>query len=117
MKTFKHGCPICQSDVTGDKEHLYYCKKCNVLFREEQIGTNTIGIEREPGYLYFIDKQGDVSRVKMARSRSDKGPKKHEKVEKFGIQKEKGYLYYLDKNGFVARKLMKRRKKGEKYGN
>ena len=25
------------------------------------------GIKREAGYLYFIDKQGDISRAKMAR--------------------------------------------------
>ncbi len=25
------------------------------------------GIKREEGYLYFIDKQGDISRAKMAR--------------------------------------------------
>ena len=28
------------------------------------------GIEKEPGYLYFVDKDGDVSRAKMARGRS-----------------------------------------------
>jgi len=26
-----------------------------------------VGIKKERGYLYFIDKQGDVSRAKMAR--------------------------------------------------
>ena len=25
------------------------------------------GVKRQDGYLYFIDKQGDVSRAKMAR--------------------------------------------------
>ena len=25
------------------------------------------GIKKEPGYLYFIDKDGDISRAKMAR--------------------------------------------------
>ena len=25
------------------------------------------GVKREEGYLYYIDKQGDVSRAKMAR--------------------------------------------------
>ena len=28
------------------------------------------GVTRESGYLYFIDKDGDVSRAKMARGRS-----------------------------------------------
>lgn len=25
------------------------------------------GIKKEPGYLYFVDKKGDVSRAKMVR--------------------------------------------------
>ncbi len=35
------------------------------------------GIKREAGYLYFVDKQGDVSRAKMAR-----GGKKKKKAKK-----------------------------------
>jgi len=27
------------------------------------------GIKKQGGYLYFIDKQGDISRAKMARGR------------------------------------------------
>lgn len=27
------------------------------------------GVKKENGYLYFVDKQGDVSRAKMARGR------------------------------------------------
>jgi hypothetical protein len=27
-----------------------------------------VGLVRESGYLYFIDKQGDVSKIAMARS-------------------------------------------------
>jgi hypothetical protein len=27
------------------------------------------GVSRESGYLYFVDKDGDVSRAKMARGR------------------------------------------------
>jgi hypothetical protein len=40
-----------------------------------------VGIKKEPGYLYFIDKDGDVSRAKMARGRkkSKKGKKKKKK--------------------------------------
>lgn len=26
-----------------------------------------VGIRKQPGYLYFIDRRGDISRVKMAR--------------------------------------------------
>ena len=28
-----------------------------------------VGVKKEGGYLYFVDKQGDVSRAKMARGR------------------------------------------------
>ncbi len=43
-------------------------------------------LEREPGYLYFIDKQGDISRTLMARgakkSTSKASKKKVEKKAK-----------------------------------
>jgi hypothetical protein len=43
-------------------------------------------LEREPGYLYFIDKQGDISRTLMARgakkSTSKVSKKKVEKITK-----------------------------------
>ena len=35
-----------------------------------------VGIKRQEGYLYFIDKQGDISRVKMARGGKKKKKKK-----------------------------------------
>lgn len=31
-----------------------------------------IGIKKEQGYLYFVDKNGDVSRAKMVRGRKKK---------------------------------------------
>ena len=31
-----------------------------------------VGIKKQPGYLYFIDKQGDTSRAKMARGGQQK---------------------------------------------
>ena len=65
------------------------------------------GVKRAEGYLYFIDKQGDVSRAKMARGGKKGG--KPEKVSKVGVKKEKGYLYFLDKQGDVARAKMARR--------
>lgn len=65
------------------------------------------GVKREDGYLYYIDKQGDVSRAKMARGGKKGG--KPEKVKKVGIKKDKGYLYFLDKQGDVARAKMARK--------
>jgi hypothetical protein len=65
------------------------------------------GITRESGYLYYVDKQGDVGRTKMARG-GKKGGKK-EKVAKAGVEKEKGYLYFVDKQGDISRAKMQRR--------
>jgi len=65
------------------------------------------GVKREDGFLYFIDKQGDISRAKMARGGKKGG--KTQKVAKMGIKKEKGFLYFLDKQGDVSRAKMVRR--------
>ena len=64
------------------------------------------GVKREDGFLYFIDKQGDVSRAKMARGGKKGGKSKRDKVAKVGVKKEKGYLYFLDKQGDVSRAKM-----------
>ena len=65
------------------------------------------GVKREDGFLYFIDKQGDIARAKMARGGKKGG--KQQKVTKVGIKKEKGFLYFLDKQGDVSRAKMVRR--------
>jgi 20S proteasome alpha/beta subunit len=71
-----------------------------------------LGVDREDGYLYFIDKQGDVSRAKMARGGKKGG--KPTKVAKAGVKKEKGYLYFLDKAGDISRAKMVRKGAGKK---
>jgi len=65
------------------------------------------GVKKEDGYLYFVDKQGDISRAKMARGRKGKKTKP-QKVQKVGVKKEKGYLYFVDKKGDVSRAKMAR---------
>ncbi|MDR1401270.1 MAG: hypothetical protein LBI98_03080 [Endomicrobium sp.] len=65
-----------------------------------------VGVKRESGYLYFIDKQGDVSRASMARGGKKSG--KPSKVKKIGLKKEKGHLYFVDKDGDVSRSVMSR---------
>ena len=65
-----------------------------------------VGVKRAEGYLYYIDKQGDVSRAKMARGGKKGG--KPEKVAKVGVKKQDGYLYFLDKKGDVSRAKMVR---------
>jgi len=71
-----------------------------------------VGVKREKGYLYFIDKQGDVSCAKMARGNKKGGNPK--KVAKVGIKRKEGYLYFLDKQGDVSCAKMKRGGKKKK---
>ena len=37
IETLKNSCPICHSDVKGNDEYLYFCQKCNILFRKEDL--------------------------------------------------------------------------------
>lgn len=71
-----------------------------------------VGVKKEEGYLYFVDKDGDISRVKMARGGKKGG--KPQKVAKVGVKKEEGYLYFVDKNGDISRaKMVRKGKKGK----
>ncbi len=38
-----------------------------------------VGVKKEPGYLYFVDKDGDISRAKMARGAAKRKPKRKKK--------------------------------------
>ena len=72
-----------------------------------------VGVKKQNGYLYFVDKQGDVSRAKMARAGKKGG--KVEKVAKAGVKKASGYLYFIDKSGDISRaKMVRGRKKKKK---
>lgn len=74
-----------------------------------------LGIKRQKGYLYYLDKKGDVSMAKMARGKKKGGGPK--KVAKCGIERKKGYLYFIDKKGDVSMAKMVRggrRKKKKK---
>ena len=64
------------------------------------------GVKRQKGYLYYLDKQGDVSRAKMARGGSKGG--RPEKIKKLGVKREEGFLYFIDKQGDVSRAKMVR---------
>lgn len=68
------------------------------------------GIKRQPGFLYFLDKNGNAARVKMAR-KGQKTDKKQEVLHKCGIKRQEGYLYFIDKNGNAARAKMARGRK------
>ena len=60
-------------------------------------------IKREPGYLYYLGKDGFVWAAPMKNNKS--GKKKKVGTEK--IAREKGFLYYLGKDGFVGKAKMK----------
>ncbi|MFH2028937.1 MAG: hypothetical protein ABIJ08_07380 [Nanoarchaeota archaeon] len=72
-----------------------------------------VGVKRKEGYLYFVDKKGNVACAKMARGKK-KGKSKIEVVAKVGITKEKGYLYFVDKQGDISCAQMVRGKKKAK---
>ena len=59
-----------------------------------------VGVKKEKGYLYFVDKHGDVSCAKMARGNKKGGSTK--KVAKVGVKKQSGYLYFIDKAGDIS---------------
>ena len=65
-----------------------------------------VGIKRKKGYLYYVDKRGNVVETKMARGRAKGGGGKV--IAKPGVKKVKGYLYFIDKKGDVSKAKMRR---------
>lgn len=59
-----------------------------------------VGIKRKKGYLYYVDKKGNVVETKMARGKSKGGGGKV--IAKPCVKKIKGYLYFIDKKGDVS---------------
>ena len=37
IETIEKGCPICHSDVKGNDIYLYFCQKCNILFKKDDL--------------------------------------------------------------------------------
>ena len=58
-----------------------------------------LGVKREEGYLYFIDKNGDVSRAAMARGGKKGG--KASKVAKAGVTKMQQWVRINDRIDLV----------------
>ena len=67
------------------------------------------GVTKQSGYLYYLDKNGNVSRVKMARGANKGG--NAEVVANAGVNRESGWLYFIDKDGDVSRAKMARGRK------
>ena len=68
-----------------------------------------VGIKRKKGYLYYVDKKGNVVETKMARGKAKGGGGKV--IAKPAVKKEKGYLYFVDKKGDVSKAKMRRGRK------
>ena len=72
-----------------------------------------VGIKRKKGYLYYVDKKGNVVETKMARGKSKGGGGKV--IAKPCVKKVKGYLYFIDKKGDVScAKMLRGGKKRKK---
>ena len=67
-----------------------------------------VGVKKQAGYHYFVDKKGNVARAKMSRGGRKKGKAKVEVVAKAGVKKKSGYLYFIDKSGDVSCAKMSR---------
>lgn len=67
-----------------------------------------LGIKKEEGWLYYLDKKGNVSRAKMGRGR--KASKvKPQLVARAGVKRVAGCLYFIDKQGDVSSAKMSRK--------
>jgi hypothetical protein len=76
------------------------------------------GVKREKGFLYYIDKKGNICKVKMARGGSG-GRGSPVVLVKSGIKRMEGHLYFIDKQGDISCVAMsrggrKRKAKGTK---
>jgi len=72
-----------------------------------------VGVKREEGWLYYLDKKGDVARVNMKRA-GKPYRKKIQTVAKVGLKRKSGFLYYIDKKGNICEAKMVRGKKKAK---
>ena len=69
----------------------------------------TTGVSKASGYLYYLGKDGNVWRSKMARGANKGGSA--EKVASANVTRESGFLYFIDKDGDVSRAKMARGRK------
>lgn len=65
-----------------------------------------VGVRKSSGFLYYLGKDGNVWRSKMARA--GKGGGNAEKVADAWVTRQQGYLYFIDKDGDVSRARMAR---------
>jgi hypothetical protein len=72
-----------------------------------------LGIKKESGWLYYLDKKGNISRAKMGRGRKP-SKVKPQVVAKVGVKRQPGCLYFVDKQGDLSSAKMSRRGRKKK---
>jgi hypothetical protein len=72
-----------------------------------------VGVKKEEGWLYYLDKKGNVSRAKMGRGRKP-SKTKPQTVAKTAVKRVSGYLYFIDKAGDVSMAKMSRKGRKKK---
>ncbi len=72
-----------------------------------------LGIKKEDGWLYYLDKKGNVSRAKMGRGRKA-SKAKPQVVAKAGVKRQSGFLYFIDKLGDLSSVKMSRKGRKKK---
>lgn len=75
-----------------------------------------LGLKKEDGWLYYLDKKGNVSRAKMGRGRKPSRVKP-QVVAKVGVARKEGFLYFIDKDGDLAMVKMSRKGRKQKAKN
>ena len=81
---------------------------------DEKILCRHEGMKKEPGYLYFISKEGNLGRVPMSRG-AENEKFKQEILHRCNIKRESEWLYYVDKNMNAARaKMVRKNPEGKK---
>lgn len=68
---------------------------------------------REKGFLYFVDREGDVSRVPRSIGHYPGPTGRKQKVVKVGLKKQPGLWYYLEKDKIRAVRPRKGRRTAE----
>jgi hypothetical protein len=72
-----------------------------------------VGVKKEEGWLYYLDKKGNISRAKMGRGRKA-SKAKPQVVARVGVKKQSGYLYFVDKQGDISAAKMSRKGRKKK---
>ncbi len=72
-----------------------------------------VGLKKESGWLYYLDKKGNISRAKMGRGRKA-SKAKPQVVAKLGVKRQSGFLYFIDKAGDLSMAKMSRRGRAKK---